>query len=117
MRIRVHETVKRLSVRPSVCPIDRQQQRREAGLLLSAPAGRRYRSAAAGAGPAATAPQHGVQQQMWAVSCWQARDEANVNTNININNYSIITNKVISNAFSALTLLVGRQKEHPACIN
>jgi len=26
----------RLSIRPSVCPIDRQQQRRAAGLLLSA---------------------------------------------------------------------------------
>jgi len=28
--------MKRSSVRPSVCPIDRQQQRRAAGLLLSA---------------------------------------------------------------------------------
>jgi len=41
MRSRVYETVKRpsghLSVRPSVCSIDRQQQRRAAGLLLSAP--------------------------------------------------------------------------------
>jgi len=33
------------SVRPSVCPVDRQQQRRPAGLLLSA--GSRYRSIAA----------------------------------------------------------------------
>ena len=32
MRSRVYETVER----PSVCPVDRQQQRRAAGLLLSA---------------------------------------------------------------------------------
>ena len=32
----VYETVERPSVRPSVCPIDRQQQRWLAGLLLSA---------------------------------------------------------------------------------
>ena len=56
-------------VRPSVCPVDRQQQRGAAGLLLSAVrAGdidrqRRRRR------PAAKAPQHGVQQQMRAVSC------------------------------------------------
>ena len=31
MRSRVYETVER----PSVCPVDRQQQRRAAGLLLS----------------------------------------------------------------------------------
>ena len=36
-RQRVYETVERPSVRPSVCPIDRQQQqRRAASLLLSA---------------------------------------------------------------------------------
>ena len=30
------ESMKRYGVRPSLCPIDRQQQRRPAGLLLSA---------------------------------------------------------------------------------
>jgi len=47
---------KRQSVRLSVCPIDRQQQRRAAGLLLSAP---RTGSTAG----------DGTQQQMRAVSC------------------------------------------------
>jgi len=37
------------SVRPSVCPVDRQQQRRPAGLLLRSGAGSRYRSIAAAA--------------------------------------------------------------------
>jgi len=37
MRIRVSETVERLSVYLPVCSIDRQQQQRAAGLLLSAP--------------------------------------------------------------------------------
>ena len=37
------------SVRPSVCPVDRQQQRRPAGLLLSSGACSRYRSVAAAA--------------------------------------------------------------------
>ena len=37
----------RLSVRPSVCPVDRQQ--RPAGLLLRSGAGSRYRSIAAAA--------------------------------------------------------------------
>ena len=32
----VYETVDRPSVCPSVCPVDRQQQRRAVGLLLSA---------------------------------------------------------------------------------
>jgi len=37
MRSSVYETVERPSVRPSVCPVDRQlQQRPLAGLLLSA---------------------------------------------------------------------------------
>jgi len=36
MRSRVYETVRRPSVRPSVRPVDRQQHRRAAGLLLSA---------------------------------------------------------------------------------
>jgi len=45
----------RLSVRlsPSVCPVDRQQQRRAAGLLRSSDACSRYRSTAAGARAAA----------------------------------------------------------------
>jgi len=56
----------RLSVCPSVCPIDRQQHRRAAGLLLSAVrAGDTER-------PAATAPQ----QQARAVSRYQSRGEA-----------------------------------------
>ena len=38
-----------MSVRPSVCPVDRQQQRRPAGLLLRSGAGSRYRSIAAAA--------------------------------------------------------------------
>jgi len=37
MRSRVYETDERPSLRPSVCPIDRQQQLRAVGLLLSAP--------------------------------------------------------------------------------
>jgi len=53
---------KRQSVRLSVCPIDRQQQRRAAGLLLSAP---RTGSTAG----------DGTQQQMRAVSCWQPRND------------------------------------------
>jgi len=36
MRSRTHEKAERPSVRPSVCPIDRQQQRHAASLLLSA---------------------------------------------------------------------------------
>jgi len=36
MQRMVCETVERQSVRPSVCPVDRQQQRRAVGLLLSA---------------------------------------------------------------------------------
>ena len=47
---RVYVTVARPSVRPSVCPIYRQQQRRPAGVLPSAPpAGTRYRSIVASA--------------------------------------------------------------------
>jgi len=46
----VYVTVERPSVCPSVFLVDRQQQRRAAGLLLSAlQAGDRYRSTAAGA--------------------------------------------------------------------
>jgi len=54
----------RASVRPSVCPIDRQQQRRPAGLLLSALRAR-DRSTAAGAVHAAGT---GAQHQMRAAS-------------------------------------------------
>ena len=38
-----------MSVRPYVCPVDRQQQQRPAGLLLRSGAGSRYRSVAAAA--------------------------------------------------------------------
>ena len=60
MRRRVYVTVGCSSVRLSVCPVDRQQQQRAAGLLLSAGAGCRYQSKSAGAG---------AQQQMRAASC------------------------------------------------
>jgi len=63
----VYEKVERpsvgLSVCPSVCPVDRQQQRRAAGLLLSA-----VRAGDINDSPAAAAPQHGALQQMRAVS-------------------------------------------------
>ena len=49
MRSRVYVTVACPSVRLSVCLVDRQQLRRAAGLPLSAGAGSRYRSIAAGA--------------------------------------------------------------------
>jgi len=48
------------TVRPSVCPIVRHPLHRAADLLLSADRQRRR--------PAATAPQHGVQQRMRAES-------------------------------------------------
>jgi len=44
-----------MSVRPYVCPVDRQQQRRPAGLLLRSGAGSRYRSVAAAAAAAVRA--------------------------------------------------------------
>jgi len=51
VRIICSSGVKRSSVRPSVrlsvCPVDRQQQRRPAGLLLRSDAGSRYRPIAA----------------------------------------------------------------------
>ena len=59
MRSRVYETVERPSVRPSICPIDRLQQRRATGLLLSA---RR-------AGDIDRLLHNTPQQQMRAVSC------------------------------------------------
>ena len=56
-----------VSVHPSVCPVDRQQQRRAAGLLLSAGTCSRYRSIVACAG---------AQQQMRVVSRREPGDEA-----------------------------------------
>jgi len=53
MQSRVYETVKR----PSVCTIIRSQQRRAAGLLLSAEQ------------PSCNTPQHGALQHTGAVSC------------------------------------------------
>jgi len=46
--------LKQSNVRPSVCPVSRQQERRAAGLLLSLSASSRYRSIAA-APPSRTA--------------------------------------------------------------
>jgi len=79
MRTMVYITAGCPSVRPSVCPIDRQQQRRVGGLLLIAlragdfdrqlPAPRTScRSISAAVGRA--------QQQMRVASCWEPRDEA-----------------------------------------
>jgi len=48
--------IKRSSVRPSVGPVDQQQQRWPVGLLLKSVAGSRYRSVAAAA--AAAVAQH-----------------------------------------------------------
>jgi len=48
-RSRVYVTVGRPSARLSVCPVDRQQQRRPVGLLLIAKVCSRYRSIVAGA--------------------------------------------------------------------
>jgi len=69
---RVFETVARPSVRPSVCPIDRSQQRLAAGLLLSAwrtgDVDRLLHGAPAAGASAqrqrrrSTGPQHGAQQ-------------------------------------------------------
>jgi len=49
MRGKRHKTVECPSVRLSVCPVDRQQQRRPTGLLLRSGAGSRHRSIAAAA--------------------------------------------------------------------
>ena len=49
MRRRSYVTVGSPCVRPSVCPVDRQQQHVRVSLLLSSRAGSRYRSIAAGA--------------------------------------------------------------------
>jgi len=57
----------RLPVRPSVCPVHRQQHRRAAGLLLGAGAYSRYRLTAAGAG---------AQRQMRVASCREPTEEA-----------------------------------------
>jgi len=70
MRSRVYVTVGRPSVRPSVRPIDRQQQRRPAGLLLSAGGVcSRYR-------PIACTLAAGAQQQMRLASRSESSDEA-----------------------------------------
>jgi len=61
MRSRVYATVERPSVRPSVCHIDRQQQRRASGLLLGAR--RQEMSIDRHRRSAATAPQNGAEQQ------------------------------------------------------
>ena len=68
--------MKRSRVRPSVCLSVCLFHRWTAGAACGAfaaqrPAGRRRRSTAAGAGVqrAATAPQHGAQQQMRAALC------------------------------------------------
>ena len=54
--------MKRSSVRPpSVCPVDRQQERRAAGFAAARPAGRRYRSM--------QALSKSASQQSQAVSC------------------------------------------------
>jgi len=59
--VQVYITVRRPSVRPSVCPIIRPQQRRAAFLLLNAmPAGVDETSTDRAARSAATAPQHGA---------------------------------------------------------
>jgi len=64
MPSRVYVTDGRLSVCPSVCPIDRQQQRRPAGLLLISIDSCGRRAACAGA-----------QQQMRVASCWEPTEE------------------------------------------
>ena len=68
----------RPSVRPSVPPIDSNSGVRR--VCCWAPCGQGISIDSGGSrrpgGPAATAQQHGVQQQMRAVSCWQPRDEA-----------------------------------------
>jgi len=69
---RVYEKVERpsvgLSVCPSVCPVDRRQQRRAAGLLLNAVRAGDINDSGGRRRPAAAAPQHGALQQMRAVS-------------------------------------------------
>jgi len=66
----VYVTVGRSSVRPSVCPIDRQQQRRPAGLQLSALwTGDIDRYLRARCGHRAAGA--GAQQQMQIPSCWE----------------------------------------------
>jgi len=73
MRGGVYETVERPSVRPSVCLSHRSTQplQRAAGLLLSALRAEHIDRQRRRRRPASTAPQHGVQKQMRAVSCWQ----------------------------------------------
>jgi len=75
MRSRVYVTVGRPSVRLSVCPVDRQQLRRSAGLLLSATqAGYIDRQLQTRCWRHASGA--GTQQQMRAASCWEPTEEA-----------------------------------------
>jgi len=75
MQSTVYVTVGCPSVRSSVPSLDRSSGIRR--VCCWAPSGRRYRSTAAAARRlAATAPQHGAQQQMRTVPCWHPRNEA-----------------------------------------
>ena len=67
MRSRVYETVGRLFVRPSVRPIIRPLHATAPGLLLWARRAGNIDRLLHGRRSAAAAPQHGAQQQMWAV--------------------------------------------------
>jgi len=74
MRSRIYEAIERPSVCPSVCPIIRPQQRRAAGLLLSAVRtgniDRQRRALGAQQQRSqSTGSQHGAQQQTRAVLC------------------------------------------------
>ena len=68
------------TVRRSVCPVDRQEQRCAAGLLLSAGARIKYRSMAAGAEYQLLSISIRCRRQscgcMGVASCWQPMDEA-----------------------------------------
>ena len=69
----MYKTVKRPSVCLSVCPTNRQQQQCPADSLLRAV--QTGWTAAGSARAAATAPQHGAQQQIRTLSCRQPRHE------------------------------------------
>jgi len=106
-----------LSVHPSVC----FSLGRGAGLT---------QSSCQHLGCGSMGPQHGAQQQTWSASCWDLRYK---------DQHRLLSAVVISSsridiigffplrfydcwlhqdfAFSALTLLVGRQEGHPACKN
>ena len=68
-------------------------------------------------GTAGGQPQHGAQQEMRAVSRYQRTQEAERRLAIIIISSSSIVLAFGVLAFSALTLLAGRQKQHPACKN